>query len=110
MSLVFFGCKGDALLVDQSGLLLKAERYNHPGIYDQQGRYILMRGVNLNTLGDYWEANPNVPATAPYEPDHFRLMASYGMNVVRLVINWSKMEPQGGEYNYDYIEEITTSN
>ena len=106
LCLFFFSCNNDEQAIDTSGLLLKAERYHNPGVYDQQGRYMLLRGVNLNTLGDYWEANPNVPATAPYEADHFRLMASYGFNVVRLLVHWSELEPERGQYNYEYIAEI----
>ena len=33
-------------------------------------------------------------------------MAAYGFNCVRLLIHWSKLEPQKGRYNFDYINEI----
>lgn len=86
--------------------LLYAKRFDNPGIYDQDGRYMLIRGVNLNTLGDYWVGNPVAPATAPYEPDHFRIMAEYGFNMIRLVINWSAVEPQRGVYDQSYLDQI----
>ena len=106
LSSLLLSCSDDQPIVDESGLLLRAQRWQDPGIYDAQGRYMLMRGVNLNTLGDYWEANASIPATAPYEADHFRLMASYGFNVVRLIFNWSALEPQPGQYDQVYIDRL----
>ncbi len=104
-AIVLTSCKKDDAIA-YSELLLTAKRYDNPGIYDQQGRYMLLRGVNLNTIGDYWVANEDIPPLAPYEPNHFDLMASYGFNCVRLLIHWSKLEPDRGGYNYAYIEEI----
>lgn len=92
-----------------SKTLLTARRGANPGIYDGEGRFVILRGVNLNTLGDYWQANPSVPATAPYNPDHFRIMASYGFNCVRLLFHWSKLEPEPGKINQAYINEIKTA-
>ncbi len=40
-------------------LPLHAIRGDRPGIFDTQGRQVLLRGVNLNALGDYYQANPN---------------------------------------------------
>lgn len=76
------------------------------GIYDHDGRYVLLRGVNYNVLGDYWEANPSVPATKPYAASDFEQMASYGFNCVRLLFSWSKLEPSPGEYDMAYIQSI----
>lgn len=99
------GCDDD-LPELQDSALLSAQRWVEPGIYDSKGRFMLMRGVNLNTLGDYWQANVDVPATGAYEPDHFGIMASYGFNVVRLLFNWSALEPVRGQYDQDYIAQI----
>jgi endoglycosylceramidase len=104
--LCLFGCSGDDGVYDIPSELLQARRYDTPGIYDGNGRYMLMRGVNLNTLGDYWEGNPAVPATAPYNADHFRLMAGYGFNTVRLLFHWSAVEPEKGQYDFGYISRI----
>jgi len=86
--------------------ILYAVRGNQPGIFDKDGRFVLLRGVNYNVLGDYWQANPEIPATAPYDADQFRIMASYGFNCVRLLFSWSLLEPQPGQYNQDYIGKI----
>ncbi len=77
-----------------------------PGIYDQDGRYMILRGVNYNSLGDYWQGNVNVATTKPYHPDDIRMMSSYGFNCIRLLFSWSKLEPERGKYNYDYIRQL----
>jgi endoglycosylceramidase len=101
-----FSCQ-KAVVTSSKGLLY-AVRGENPGIYDQQGRYILLRGVNYNVLGDYWQGNPDVATTKSYEPGDIALMAKYGFNCIRLLFNWSKLEPERGVYNYDYIREIKT--
>lgn len=88
--------------------LLHAVRGENPGIYDQQGRYMLLRGVNYNVLGDYWQGNPGLAATKPYEANDIAMMAKYGFNCIRLLFSWSELEPERGVYNYDYIREIKT--
>lgn len=86
--------------------LLYAKRGEHAGIYDQEGRYILLRGVNYNSLGDYWQGNAAIPAVKPYDKNDFALMASYGFNCVRLIFNWSALEPERGKYDRTYIQKI----
>lgn len=101
-----FSCKkkeNKSLLPDN---LLYATRGAHSGIYDQQGRYILLRGVNYNALGDYWQANPTVATTKTFEENDLKLMASYGINCVRMIFSWSKLEPTKGNYDQNYIYQI----
>lgn len=86
--------------------LLKAKKGTDAGIYDEQGRYIILRGANYNVLGDYWQANATVATQKQYEENDLKLMASYGFNCIRLLFNWSKLEPQKGNYNQVYIDEI----
>lgn len=86
--------------------LLHAIRGNNAGIYDQQGRFMILRGVNYNVLGDYWQANTSVATTKQYDANDFKLMAKYGINVVRLLFSWSKLEPQQGQYDQNYINQI----
>lgn len=86
--------------------LLYSVRGENPGIYDQQGHYVLLRGVNYNVLGDYWQANPAVPATKNYDPTDIQKMAKYGFNCIRLLFHWSKLEPLRGQYNYAYIQQL----
>lgn len=104
--LALAACSDDQGGDGQHELLLRAQRWEDPGIYDSRGRFLLLRGVNLNTLGDYWAANPGVPPTAAYEPAHFGLMAEYGFNVVRLLMHWSAIEPERGVIDFAYIDRI----
>lgn len=85
---------------------LHAVRGTNPGIYDADGRFVILRGVNYNVLGDYWEANANVPAHKAYSAEDIRMMADYGFNCIRLIVSWSKLEPQQGNYNQQYIQSI----
>ncbi len=86
--------------------VLTAIRGGNTGIYDKQGRFVILRGVNYNILGDYWQANEDAPATAQFDETHIEMMASYGFNCIRLLFNWSAVEPNRNEYDYNYIERI----
>lgn len=104
---IFFACKKDSDKGNYSNSkLLFSKVGEQPGIFDQQGRFVILRGANYNVLGDYWSVNPNVATVKEYSEDDFKLMASYGMNCVRLLFNWSKLEPERGQYNQAYINQI----
>jgi endoglycosylceramidase len=103
---LLFSCKKDKVVSNDAAKLLHAETGTNPGIYDQQERYVILRGVNYNSLGDYWQANPTVPAVKPYDPEDIKMMAEYGFNCIRLLFSWSRLEPQKGSYDYNYIQQI----
>ncbi|MCO5231398.1 MAG: glycoside hydrolase family 5 protein [Chitinophagales bacterium] len=84
-----------------------SKRGFQPGIFDHQGRRIILRGANYNVLGDYWQGNVNAPATAQHDIEQFKIMSSYGFNCIRLLFNWSQLEPERGKYNQDYIQKIS---
>ena len=87
--------------------LLHATRGIHAGIYDEQGRRILLRGVNYSALEDNWQALPDLPAQAEYNDKDIAMMAEHGFNCIRLTFNWSLLEPERGRYNMDYVKKIT---
>lgn len=106
MVCLFGSCKKEIKNVESQSRLLHAERGVNPGIYDKEGRYILLRGANYNVLGDYWQGNPLLPTTKNYDINDFKMMAAQGFNCVRLIFNWSAIEPTKGNYDRAYIDRI----
>ncbi len=105
--LALAGCGSDSEPTAGAVFLpLKAQRGAHAGVYDSEGRQVLLRGVNLNSLGDYYQDNPALPTVFPLDEDDFRQMAALGFNVVRLVLSWSALEPQRGQRSAAYLERI----
>ncbi len=112
---------------------LHVERARTPGalpqISDDHGRAVLLRGVNLNGLEDYY-SNSATPMATPYpiDPSAYRhgrcprrnytvesmavcsfdgaQMRDFGYDVVRVAISWSLLEPQPGRINPTYIDRI----
>lgn len=77
-----------------------------PVIGDATGRQVILRGVNVNQLIDYYLRDPAVPATGPLTDDDFAQIASMGFDVVRLGMSWSRLEPTRGELDRAYLGQI----
>jgi endoglycosylceramidase len=104
--LFLISCKKETSTQEKLPNVLFAKRGNQPGIFDAQGRFVILRGANYNVLGDYWQANPAIATVKDYSENDFKMMAVYGFNCVRLVFNWSALEPVRGQYNQVYIDRI----
>ena len=87
-------------------LALRATRGPNPAVLDAAGRQVILRGQNLNTLGDYYQANLSLAPTYPYADADLAEMARYGVNVVRLIVSWSKLEPTQGTIDVTYVGQI----
>src|SRR3954451_2755404 len=85
---------------------LHATRGSAPAVLTADGRQVLLRGVNVNQLGDYWQQRPDIPATLPLSEKDFADIHALGMNVVRLIVHWSKLEPARGEFDAAYLGQI----
>ena len=75
-------------------------------IVDDLGRDVLLRGVNITSLGEYWQGDPEQPPTLPTTEEDWDAMASLGISVIRLVVHWSLIEPERGVIDEGYLDEV----
>jgi len=85
---------------------LHAVRGADARVLDDQGRQVLLRGVNLNGFGSYYQANAAYPATVPVTDADWTAMQQQGFDVVRLLISWSSIEPSKGTFDQGYLDTI----
>jgi len=85
---------------------LHVTHQGRPRIADDQSRTVLLRGVNVNQLGDYYQDDPSIPSTVPLSSTDFERISGLGMNVVRLIVHWSKLEPAKGVMDAAYLAQI----
>jgi len=87
---------------------LHVERGADAAIVDDAGRQVLLRGVNVNQLGDYYVTprEPALPTVVPLERADFAGMRRLGFNVVRLVTNWSAWQPAPGAFDAAYLARV----
>lgn len=85
------------------GLTLSADRR----IIDADGNEVLLRGVNVNQLEDYFQKFPDKAVTRPLTEADFAGMEQMGFNVIRLAVSWSALEPQPGRYDPAYLARIS---
>jgi endoglycosylceramidase len=77
-------------------------------IVDARGRTVLLRGVNVNALAEYWQGSP-FPTTFPLARKDPERIAGVGWNSVRLLVSWSRVEPQPGVYDEAYLDQVSAA-
>ena len=85
---------------------LHATRGTNAAILDDAGREVRLRGVNVNSLGDYHQADPDLPTVVPVTDADWADMAKQGFNVVRLLVSWSSLEPARDVFDDAYIGRV----
>jgi len=78
-------------------------------ITDGDGNQVLLRGVNVNQLVDFYQPRSDVAATRPLTEDDVIRIAAQGFNVVRLNLSWSALEPERGEFDDAYLSKIAVA-
>lgn len=77
-----------------------------PALVDDLGREVLLRGVNVNQLAEYFQASPTDRTTIPLTEADADEIASLGLGVVRLLVSWSRLEPSPGAFDEAYVASV----
>jgi endoglycosylceramidase len=85
---------------------LQVRRGEDAAIVDGRGRQVLLRGVNVNQLGDYYQADPQLETVIPLSERDFRRIARLGFNSVRLTMSWSGFQPERGDFDAAYVRRV----
>jgi len=80
-------------------------------LFDESGREVLYHGVNARVAGlfdvTFSDGRQPVETVPPFgEADCRFLSEELGMNVLRLPVNWSGIEPQRGTYDRAYLQHM----
>ena len=91
--------------LELTALHAKPDIENGGRIVDARGRDVLLRGVNVNALAEYWKGT-DFPTTFPLEDGDPARMQSIGWSAVRLLVSWSRVEPAPGRYDEKYLDDV----
>jgi endoglycosylceramidase len=99
-----------AVAADAGGLDGRRLRIDDGRLVDRRGREITLRGVNARANGifDVTFDDGRLPLqdVPGFDEGDAARMQALGMNLLRLPINWSALEPQPGQYAQAYLDRI----
>lgn len=99
------GAKPESSPLALTALRAEADPVRGGRIVDGEGREVLLRGVNVNALAEYWKG-VDFPTTFPLASDDTARMRSIGWDAVRLLVSWSRIEPGPGHYDEAYLDQV----
>ena len=75
--------------------------HNARWLTDRSGRVVILHGVGVM---DY--SPPNLPAAMGFGDKDAAFLAAHGINLVRVGMNWSGIEPRPGVFDQSYLNSI----
>lgn len=83
----------------------------HGVVLDEQGRQLVLRGVNARVDGlfdvSFDDGRTALETIPPFTGEDCALISrKLGMNLLRLPVNWSGIEPERDQIDEDYVEAI----
>lgn len=80
------------------------------GLFAPDGRQVLLRGVNARVEGlfdvTFDDGRTALEVIPPFVSADCRVVAELGLNLLRLPVNWSAIEPERGAYQAAYAERV----
>lgn len=78
-----------------------APRHVGRHIVDEQGRVIVLHGINVIN-----KQPPYLPDAQGFSADDIEFLVFNGFNNIRLGITWNGLEPNPGDYDFEYLNRI----
>ena len=79
-------------------------------IVDEANREVILRGMNARIEGifdvTFSDGRTRLEPIPTFSQQDAEAMAAVGINFLRLPINWSGIEPEEGEFNLQYLEQV----